>query len=80
MKKTIILGLILGLVMPVVGIFFGLQISGVLGTILSFPLIAVSFATGVPFGVGNEWVWIIAFGLSILVWMGIVAGVRKVLQ
>ncbi len=45
-KLAAILGVLFGLVTPVVGVFLGLQVSALLGNILAWPLIAMSVLTG----------------------------------
>ena len=72
MKKVYILGIILGLAMPIVGVFLGLQISTTLGNIFALPIIAIVLVTGLPFGAWHSLLWFVAFGLSIAVWTALV--------
>lgn len=79
-KRIYLLGAVLGLVMPVVGVFFGLQVSTTLGNILAFPVIAIAAFTDMPFGTWHAGLWIIAMLLSVLAWTLIVALIDVVLK
>ncbi len=69
MKKShYIAGILLGLLTPVAGIFIGLQISTTFGTILAWPLVLMSFLTGIPFGMWSPLLWLVAMILSVIVW------------
>lgn len=43
-------GFAVGVVMPILGVFLGLQVAPLLGTIFASPLIAAGWAMGEPFG------------------------------
>ncbi len=77
---TYLLGIVLGLVVPYIGIFAGLQVSTLLGNILAFPLIAVSYITGEPFGMWGAPLWIFAILLSIIIWTAIVHGIDSLVK
>ncbi len=78
MKKRIyVLGVSLGIIMPYIGIFAGLQVSPVLGNVLAFPAITLSYVTGTPIGMWHPAMWILATILSIILWTIIVFVVDK---
>ena len=75
-----ILGFLLGVVTPLLGVFLGLQVSPLLGTIFAFPLIAASWLVGEPFGNLSHWISasaLLAFGL---IWSFIFVSAAKVLR
>lgn len=76
-KNTVWLGLVLGIIVPFIGVFAGLQISATLGNILAFPLVAVAYASGVPFGEWGIMLFLTAAIFSIGIWTGIVHLVTK---
>ena len=78
-KKALVWGGIFGLVAPFVGIFFGLQISVVLGNILAFPVIALVYVTGTPFGMWSPILTITAVVLSVVAWALIFGVLAKLL-
>ena len=79
-KRIYILGIALGLIVPYIGIFAGLQVSVTLGNILAFPIITVAYVTGTPFGMWHPALWLLAAVLSIVVWTVIVAIVDRLLK
>ena len=70
--RTYILGIFLGIVTPIIGLFAGLQISTTLGNILAFPLLVVSYVSSVPIGMWPWPLWVIGAVLSIALWTSIV--------
>jgi len=48
--KPLIFGFLFGLVAPVIGLFAGLQVSPFLGSLLMFPIMIASLASGIPYG------------------------------
>ncbi len=71
--RVYIAGILLGLIVPVLGIFIGLQVSTTLGTILAFPAIALAFITGVPLGMWHPALFGVAALLSVALWIAICA-------
>ena len=67
-KKLLISGGVFGLIAPIIGMFFGLQVSTVLGTIFAFPVIALVYVTGQPFGYWGGGMMVLAFALSAVAW------------
>ena len=78
--KLYLVGIVLGLIVPYIGIFVGLQVSSLLGTIFAFPIIVVAKVSGTPLGMFHPLEWCIAVLLSIFVWICIVAGLQKLLK
>jgi len=76
-KNLYIGGVILGLLVPVIGVFVGLQVSTLLGNILAFPIILIVSITGTPFGYWGAGMWVLAAVLSIGLWTAIVAFVSS---
>ena len=77
MKSPYFLGLLLGICVPLFGVFAGLQVSVLLGNILAHPLLLISMIAGQPFGaLGAHW-WLIALTFSVLEWIVLVYLVRK---
>lgn len=79
-KRTYILGVIFGLIVPYIGIVAGLVISSTLGNILAFPLLIVATVTGKHFGAWDGGLWLAAMLLSIIIWTGVFIIIDKVLQ
>lgn len=79
-KKALIWGGIFGLLAPFIGIFLGLQVSTTLGNILAFPVIGLSYATGVPFGMWHWSMLLLAVALSVVLWALIFALVAKLFR
>lgn len=67
-KKWLIIGGVFGLFAPFIGIFIGLQVSVIFGNFLAFPIIALAFITGKPFGTWSAGFMIFAVVLSVVVW------------
>lgn len=76
-KTNYIVGIVLGLLSPVIGVFLGLQVSTWLGNVFAFPFIAVSFVSGVPLGMWNPVMWALGFLFSIAIWVMIVFIYKK---
>lgn len=70
-KKPLILGFLFGLISPIFGLFFGLQVSTFLGNLFTFPFIIIASITGSTFGNWNALMLIVGFALSGLCWAGI---------
>ena len=68
-RKTIVVGSVLGLVSPSVGVFLGLQVSTTLGNVFAFPFVAVAYISGVPMGMWPSWLLVLAVLLSIALWI-----------
>lgn len=68
MNKSLIFGALWGLIAPFIGIFFGLQVSVMIGNILAFPIIGLSYITGTPFGMWSMGMMLFALFTSIVVW------------
>ena len=79
-KRVYILGIIVGIIAPVVGVFFGLQASPILGNILAAPLILLTLITGTPFGMMPIWMKLLSLPISIVIWTAIFALIDKLLQ
>lgn len=79
-KRVYVLGIVLGLLAPIVGVFLGLQVSTFLSNVFAFPIIAVAMITGTPFGMWSPFFWVVGFVLSIIVWTGIVAVFDKCIK
>ena len=79
-KQMYLLGIVLGLIMPVVGVFFGLQVSVMLGNIFAFPIVVIAALTDKPFGMWNAGLWVVAMLFSVLAWTFIVAIVDRILR
>lgn len=79
-KRVYILGILLGLLSPVIGIFLGLQVSTTLGNMFAFPVIALVFLTGSPFGEWHLGLTLAAAVLSIVIWTGIFAALDRLLR
>ncbi len=80
MPKSIIFGAIFGLIAPFIGLFAGLQVSVVLGSILTFPLGLLYQITGTPIGMMSAGLLILGWLVSILVWAAIFYGVSRLIQ
>ncbi len=77
-KKVAIAGFIFGLIAPVFGLFFGLQVSPTLGNIFTFPWIIIAMLTDSAFGYWMGVTRWIAFVFSGLVWSLIFLGIHKI--
>lgn len=79
-KRVVVLGIVLGILVPHIGVFVGLQVSTMLGNILAFPLITISFITDTPFGMWSPALWILAVVVSIVVWTVIIAVIDNLIR
>lgn len=70
-KKPAIIGFIFGLIAPIFGLFFGLQVSTMLGNIFTFPWILIASITGEAFGYWSGGMKLFAFLFSGAMWSGI---------
>ena len=61
-------GAIFGLIAPCLGLFAGLQVLPVIGTILLFPAVIISKVVGLPFGEFSTGLIILSFILSVVAW------------
>lgn len=78
-KKALIAGGIVGLILPFIGIFLGLQVSVTLGNILAFPVVALAAILDKPFGTWPLPLLIFSFVLSSAVWALIFGFASKLL-
>lgn len=76
-KKAILLGCIVGLIAPVIGLFLGLQVSTFLGTILMLPFIMLGSIIGEAFGNFSTLQTIISFACSMLLWASIFVAITR---
>ena len=67
-NKLFIYGAIFGLIIPIIGLFIGLQVHPVLGDILMFPFILLSKFTQEPFGNWSIILKGVGFLISMLFW------------
>ena len=67
-RKWLIWGSVFGLIAPYVGVFVGLQVSVVLGNILTFPLIILAALTDSVFGNWGLPFLLLATALSVVIW------------
>ncbi len=83
-KRVYILGLVVGIIAPVLGLFVGLQVSPVLGSILVAPLFLLSLITGDslggPGGFMQSAISIVGILISIGLWTAVFALVDKFVQ
>ncbi|MYA87528.1 MAG: hypothetical protein F4X97_03585 [Boseongicola sp. SB0662_bin_57] len=77
---TFVIGGAAGIVLPVVGLFVGLQVSPVLGTVLVAPYIAVAALFDTYLGHMHGFARLLGLGLSILTYVLLAFGVRHVLR
>lgn len=73
-------GFVFGVVTPLVGVFLGLQVAPLLGTIFAFPLIAAGWLMGEPFGHLSAALRFAALLASGAVWAAIFWSVARVLR
>jgi len=79
-KRVYILGIIIGIITPISGLFVGLQVSPVLGNILTAPLILLSLITGDALGNLSGVMRIVGILISIVLWTAIFALIDKLMQ
>ena len=65
------LGFLAGPILTYLGLFAGLQVSSMIGTVLAFPLIAMSIAMGKPIGAFSEFAMMLGLLFSCLFWSGV---------
>lgn len=66
--KAIFWGAAFGLIIPLVGLFLGLQVSVAVGSVFAFPIVLVAILTGTPFATWSASYFIGAFALSAVIW------------
>lgn len=80
MKKAVIAGLIAGFVMPLFGLFVGLQVSPVLGTLMLGPALLPTLLSGTPLGLLPPLARLLALLLSMLFWAALFAALHRAVQ
>ena len=79
-KRVYILGILVGITAPIFGLFIGLQVSSILGNILTSPLILLSLITGEPFGTMPKGLWLVGVLISVGLWIAIFALIDKLVR
>ena len=77
---TLAFGIVAGIILPVVGLFVGLQVSPVLGTVLVAPYIAVAALFDTYLGHMDGFARLLGLGLTVLTYVLLAFGVRHVLR
>lgn len=67
-NKTFVAGALFGLIAPIIGLFIGLQINSILGSILLFPIVLLSSILEQPFGMFTLPLKLFSIFLSVLGW------------
>ena len=78
-KIALFVGGVWGIIAPFAGIFFGLQVSSVVGNVLAFPVVALVYLTGTPFGMWDSWQLVVALTASVVIWAFIFGFAAKLL-
>lgn len=73
-------GFVFGVVVPFIGVFLGLQVAPLLGTIFAFPFIAAGWVMGEPFGHLSAALRFAALLISGLVWAAVFWTVARALR
>ena len=68
-------GFLFGVLVPLLGVFLGLQVSPALGNLFAFPLIAMAWALGEPIGQLSSLSRVAALLASGLLWCCVFAAV-----
>jgi phosphotransferase system glucose/maltose/N-acetylglucosamine-specific IIC component len=71
--KPLLYKFLIGLILPFLGLFVGLQVSPWLANILMFPIIAVSALMDLPLGEMPSWMWVGMLLLSGIVWAALLS-------
>ena len=79
-KRVYVLGIIVGIIAPIFGLFLGLQAPPILGTILTAPLILLTIVTGDALGNLSGLMRIVGILISIGLWTAIFALIDKLVQ
>ena len=79
-KRVYVLGIIVGIIAPIFGLFLGLQALPILGTILTAPLILLAIVTGDALGNLSGVMRIVGILISIGLWTAIFALIDKLVQ
>ena len=77
---TLVIGIAVGIVVPAVGLFIGLQVSPALGTVLVAPYIGVAALFDTYFGNMSGFARLLGLGLSILAYVLLAFGVRHLFR
>ncbi len=77
---TLVIGIVVGTVVPVIGIFVGLQVSAALGNVLLAPYIAVAVLHDTHLGQVHGFAPLLGLGLSILAYVLLAFGVRHLFR
>ena len=77
-KRVYILGLLIGVVAPILGLFLGLQVSVILGNILAAPQILLSTIIGEPFGTLSTVLQIAGILISVAIWTVIIGAIDRI--
>lgn len=80
MRKAYIWGGVFGIVAPFLGVFLGLQVLPLLGSILAFPFVILTMVTGIPFGNFGTPLKLLAFLISVASWSTVFGVAAKVLK
>jgi hypothetical protein len=80
MKRYYFGGILLGLVVPYLGLFFGLQVSTTLGNILAWPLLLVAAVSATPIGMFSGLHWLFAITLSCAFWTSVLFTIKTLRQ
>jgi hypothetical protein len=67
-KAYFLWGAVFGLIAPLAGLFIGLQVAPLIGTILMFPIILISKMVNKPFGSFSTGLMVLSFVFSVVVW------------
>lgn len=78
--KAIVLGLLFGLLCPIIGLFIGLQVSPTLANILMLPVLLVSTIADVPFGMMGTGLRVISWLFSGFFWAAVFHAIAPILQ
>ena len=78
--KATLFGFLVGLLMPVFGLFIGLQVSPTLANIMLFPLLFLSDLTGIVFGNASGFQWLLFFLFSGVSWALLFFAVNRLIK
>ncbi len=77
---TLVIGIVAGVVMPVIGLFIGLQVSPSLGTVLVAPYIGVATLFDTYVGSMSGFARLLGLALSIVAYVVLAFGVRHLIR